>query len=74
MACARCQQQRAAVKNNIRSGNIVGAAKETARGLGMMAGVIPKETTKPKATPLSRQPFADLLKVTRTNKDRGHGK
>lgn len=42
MACASCGRQRAAVANNLKAGNLLGAAKETARGAGMMMGMLPK--------------------------------
>lgn len=43
MGCARCGQQRQAVAAAVKKGDVKTAAKETARGFGMMTGIIPKE-------------------------------
>lgn len=42
MACAACQRQRMAVKDNLKSGNVVGAVRAAAQGVGMMTGMLPK--------------------------------
>jgi len=47
MACSACAKQRKRVTTAARRGNFAKAAKETARGAGMMTGVLPK-TAKPK--------------------------
>ena len=49
MACSACAKQRKRVTTAARRGNFAKAAKETARGAGMMTGVLPKTaTSKPK--------------------------
>jgi predicted butyrate kinase (DUF1464 family) len=69
MACASCGRQRALVANKVKSGDLTGAAKETARGAAMMAGNVAGAV---------KRPFSDIqklaAKVTGNNKDRGHGR
>jgi hypothetical protein len=42
MACRACQQQRKNAFNAFKSGNFRQAAVETAKGAGMMTGILPK--------------------------------
>lgn len=43
MGCARCGQQRQKVAAAAKSGDVKKTVVETARGIGMMTGIIPKD-------------------------------
>lgn len=45
MACKACQQQRRNAYQAFKGGNFRQAAVETAKGAGMMAGILPKNAT-----------------------------